>query len=42
MIILRIANGKAWTRSGVITTSAIGLRPITSGEDVPSFESGAI
>ena len=41
MIILRIANGKAWTRSGVITTSAIELRPITSGENVPSIESGA-
>ena len=41
MIIMRIADGKAWTRSGVITTPAIRLRPIASGEAVPSIESGA-
>jgi len=40
LIIMRIADGKAWERYGVNTTSAIGLRPMTSGGDVPSIDSG--
>jgi len=40
MIIMRIADGKAWQRYGVNTTSAIGLRPMSSGGDVPSIDSG--
>jgi len=39
-IIMRIADGKAWQRYGVNTTSAIGLRPMSSGGDVPSIDSG--
>jgi len=40
MIIMRIADGKAWQRYTVNSTSAIGLRPMTSGEEVPSIDSG--
>ena len=40
MIIMRIADGTAWQRYGVNTTSAIGLQPMTSGGDVPSIDSG--
>lgn len=37
---MRIADDKAWKRYGSITTSAIGLRPVTPGERSESAESG--